>query len=89
MCFGDEYAGVDIGDIHDEKPTTQEREFFVSFYALGAGLGALFGGMVSDWIGRKWATFLGDGIIGAGFIIVFLCGDIFGGFFGRFLSGIG
>lgn len=44
LLIGDEYSGIDFGNLHEDKPTTQEREFFVSFFALGAAFGALFGG---------------------------------------------
>lgn len=39
LFLGDEYRGVNK---NEKEPTTQEREFFVSFFALGAAVGALF-----------------------------------------------
>lgn len=89
LLIGDEYTGLEVGEYHEEKPNTQEREFFVSFFALGAAIGALLAGQMADWLGRKWMTVVGDAIIGVGFIIVILSDGIFGGFFGRFTSGIG
>ena len=61
----------------------------MSFFALGAALGALFGGQFSDWIGRKWVTVVGTGIIALGFIFIILTDGIFAGFVGRFISGFG
>jgi MFS family permease len=78
-----------MGDVHEEKPSTQEREFFVSFFALGAAVGALFGGQLADLVGRKWMTIIGDVIIAGGFLIIILTNGIFGGFFGRVVSGLG
>ena len=89
LFLGEEYSGLDIGDLHEEKPSTQEREFFVSFFALGAAIGANFGGQLSDKIGRKWVSVLGDAVIAVGFIIVILTQGVFAGFFGRFISGFG
>lgn len=56
---------------------------------MGAAIGALFGGQLADWIGRKWMTVLGDVFIAAGFIVIILTNGVFGGFFGRVVSGFG
>ena len=48
LLIGDEYRGLEFGDNVEEKPDTQEREFFVSFFSIGAAIGALFAGQVAD-----------------------------------------
>jgi len=89
LFLGDEYSGLDMGDVHEEKPNTQEREFFVSFFSLGAAVGAIFGGTLADKFGRKWVTIIGDAVVAIGFLIIILTQGIFGGFFGRIVSGFG
>lgn len=89
LLLGDEYAGINIADVAEEKPDRQEREFFISFFSLGAAIGALGGAALADAIGRKWATLVGNTLIAIGFVIVILAPDVLWGFVGRFVSGIG
>lgn len=91
LFFGKEYKGINhaVDTDNDEPPSTQDREFFVSFFSLGAALGSFFGCLVADWIGRKWAAIIGNVFIAAGFIIIIVGNDMIAGFAGRFVSGIG
>ena len=44
LFLGEEMKGISIGDDSDgAEASTQDREFFVSFFSLGAALGSLFG----------------------------------------------
>lgn len=89
LSISDEYSGANIGDLHEAKPNTQEREIFVSIYALGAAAGALFGGQACDSLGRKTVTIIGTSLIAMGFIIIIISQDICSGFIGRLVGGIG
>lgn len=89
LTIGDEYSGIDVGDYHEAHPNTQERELFVSLYALGAASGALFGGQACDSIGRKTVTIIGTLLISAGFIIIIIGQGIAAGFLGRLVGGVG
>lgn len=89
LYLADEYGGIDIGGMHNQKPSTKDRELFVSNYALGGVLGAIFGSLFSDWVGRKWTGILGDVFIAIGFVVVILADGIFVGIIGRITSGFG
>lgn len=89
LSLSDEYGGIDIAGLHNQKPSTKDRELFVSNYALGGVLGAIFGSVLSDWVGRKWTGIIGDAFIALGFIIIILADGILVGTLGRITSGFG
>lgn len=86
LFLGDQYSGAKKGEM---EPSTVEREFFVSIFALGAAIGALFGGSLADWIGRKYMIIIAEFIITFGFIIIIISNSIGPAILGRFVSGLG
>ena len=52
-------------------------------------MGSLFGSMIADKIGRKWAIVISVSITGVGFIVIASAPSIMIGFLGRFIAGIG
>jgi MFS family permease len=86
LFLGDQYSGAKKGE---PEPSTPEREFFVSIFAIGAALGALFGGTLADWIGRKYMIIIAEFIISFGFVIIIISTSIGPALLGRFVSGLG
>lgn len=94
LFLPDEYKGITIddgdGNSHMEGgPSTKDREFFVSFYALGAAFGTLFGGNLCDWAGRRNVAIFGDAVISLGFIVIIFTNAINVGWVGRGVAGVG
>ena len=79
LFLKDEYEGI----------TTQEREFFVSFYALGAFAGTLIGGYMSDRWGRKGSMVIADVFICGGLLWISFIPNMYLGFVGRIITGFG
>jgi len=94
LYIPDEYKGVTIGEDGSETSgttgtSTKEREFFVSFYAIGAAFGTFFGGQLCDSFGRRNIAIFGDFIIAGGFLVIIFTEMISLGFLGRVISGLG
>ena len=94
LYIPDEYKGIVVGEDGSETTgtngtSTKEREFFVSFYAIGAAVGTFFGGQLCDTFGRRNITIFGDFIIAGGFLIIIFTQMISLGFIGRTVSGLG
>ncbi|KAJ4476634.1 general substrate transporter [Lentinula aciculospora] len=84
-------ALVTIGeDLTQGKQLTDgQKEFITSATTLGALLGGLFAGVISDWSGRKLVLAIADIIFIAGAIVQCVCHDVWTMIGGRFLIGIG
>ncbi|KIO28243.1 hypothetical protein M407DRAFT_22575 [Tulasnella calospora MUT 4182] len=54
------------GDLGPAKLSNMQRELITSSMTVGALLGGLAGGIISDWTGRKWALGIADVIFIAG-----------------------
>ncbi|KAJ3777633.1 general substrate transporter [Lentinula raphanica] len=84
-------ALVTIGEdlTHGQELTDGQKEFITSATTLGALLGGLFAGVISDWTGRKLVLAVADIIFIAGAIVQSVCHDVWTMIGGRFLIGIG
>jgi MFS family permease len=94
LYLPDEYKGIVVNEdgsetAGDHGTSTKEREFFVSFFALGAAFGTFFGGQLCDAFGRRNMAIFGDLVIATGFLVVILTDAISLGFIGRAVAGLG
>jgi MFS family permease len=94
LYLPEEYKGIKIQEdgsetTGDNVTTTKDREFFVSFYALGAAFGAFFGGQLCDSFGRRNMAIFGDIVIALGFVVVIMTDAIKFGWIGRVVCGLG
>ena len=74
---------------NDFTLSTFAQEMVVSIVLIGALLGAMSAGSLSDRFGRKPTIILSDIFFIIGGVTLIITTDIFGVFFGRFIGGIG
>jgi AAHS family 3-hydroxyphenylpropionic acid transporter len=92
MCEGMDVqaAGVAAGGIKlDLKPTPGQLGLFFAAANLGLLVGAVFGGRLSDRIGRKWVLTASIGVFGVCSILTALAGDMTSLTAARLLTGLG
>lgn len=83
-------ALVTIGsDLGPAALSNGQKEFITSATTLGALLGGLAAGIMSDWTGRKPVLGIADIIFIAGAIAQAVCHDVWSMIGGRFLIGVG
>ncbi|TRM67154.1 general substrate transporter [Schizophyllum amplum] len=83
-------ALVTIGsDLGPEALNDTQKTFISSSTTLGALLGGLTAGILSDWIGRKPVVGIADIIFIAGAIGQAVCHDVWSMIGGRFVIGVG
>ncbi|KAF7762059.1 hypothetical protein Agabi119p4_8652 [Agaricus bisporus var. burnettii] len=83
-------ALVTIGsDLGPALLSDGQKEFITSSTTLGALLGGLAAGVISDWIGRRPVLGIADIIFVAGAIAQAVCHDVWSMIGGRFLIGVG
>ncbi|KIK71378.1 hypothetical protein GYMLUDRAFT_33531 [Collybiopsis luxurians FD-317 M1] len=84
-------ALVTIGEdlTHGSLLTDGQKEFITSATTLGALLGGLVAGVISDWSGRKLVLASADVIFIAGAVVQAACHDVWTMIGGRFLIGWG
>ncbi|KAF8965817.1 hypothetical protein BDZ97DRAFT_1757090 [Flammula alnicola] len=83
-------ALVTIGtDLGPEALSNSQKEFITSATTLGALLGGLVAGVLSDWTGRRPVLGIADIIFIGGAIAQAVCHDVWSLIGGRFLIGIG
>ncbi|KAF9053866.1 general substrate transporter [Hymenopellis radicata] len=83
-------ALVTIGkDLGGSALTNGQKEFITSATTLGALLGGLAAGAMSDWTGRRLVLFISDIIFIGGAIAQAVCHDVWSMIGGRFLLGVG
>ncbi|KAK1226378.1 hypothetical protein PQX77_010649 [Marasmius sp. AFHP31] len=80
--------GTDLRGGVDEL-TNGQKEFITSATTLGALLGGLTAGVLSDWTGRKPVLGIADIVFIGGAIAQAVCHDVWSMIGGRFLLGIG
>lgn len=83
VYIADEYKDL------KNKTENKDREFFVSFYALGASIASLVAGELCDFVGKKTACLTGEVLTGIGFLVTFYGKKIWIGIMGRFIAGLG
>lgn len=89
--------GYDMGVVAGALPQLKEdfhlserqQEGVVGLLYLGAGLGACFGGIICDRLGRKTGILITDGIFIAGAAILFLATSVHVLYLGRIVVGFG
>ncbi|THU80578.1 sugar transporter [Dendrothele bispora CBS 962.96] len=69
--------------------TNSQKEFITSSTTLGALLGGIVAGVLSDWTGRKPVLGIADVIFIGGAIAQAVCHDVWSMIGGRFLIGVG
>jgi AAHS family 3-hydroxyphenylpropionic acid transporter len=92
MCEGLDVqaAGVAAGGIKlDLKPTPGQLGLFFAAANLGLLVGAVFGGRLSDRIGRKWVLTASIGVFGVCSILTALAWDMTSLTAARLLTGLG
>jgi AAHS family 3-hydroxyphenylpropionic acid transporter len=92
MCEGMDVqaAGVAAGGIKlDLKPTPGQLGLFFAAANLGLLVGAVFGGRLSDRIGRKWVLTASIGVFGLCSILTALAWDMTSLTAARLLTGLG
>jgi AAHS family 3-hydroxyphenylpropionic acid transporter len=92
MCEGMDVqaAGVAAGGIKlDLKPTPGQLGLFFAAANLGLLVGAVFGGRLSDRIGRKWVLVASIGVFGVCSILTALAWDMTSLTAARLLTGLG
>ncbi|KAF9446461.1 general substrate transporter [Macrolepiota fuliginosa MF-IS2] len=83
-------ALVTIGtDLSSSQLSNGQKEFITSATTLGALLGGLAAGILSDWTGRKPVLGIADIIFIGGAIAQAVCHDVWSMIGGRFLIGVG
>ncbi|KAK0460512.1 general substrate transporter [Desarmillaria tabescens] len=83
-------ALVTIGsDLGPEELSSGQKEFITSATTLGALLGGLVAGAMSDWTGRRPVLAISDIIFIGGAIAQAVCHNVWSMVGGRFLLGIG
>ncbi|GLB39549.1 putative major facilitator superfamily, sugar transporter (TC 2.A.1.1) family protein [Lyophyllum shimeji] len=83
-------ALVSIGsDLGPEQLSNGQKEFITSSTTLGALLGGLVAGVLSDWTGRRPVLGIADIIFIGGAIAQAVCHDVWSMIGGRFLIGVG
>ncbi|KAG5651467.1 hypothetical protein H0H81_008552 [Sphagnurus paluster] len=83
-------ALVSIGsDLGPDKLSNGQKEFITSSTTLGALLGGLVAGVLSDWTGRRPVLGIADIIFIAGALAQAVCHDVWSMIGGRFLIGVG
>jgi len=83
-------ALVTIGsDLGPASLSDGQKEFITSSTTLGALLGGLTGGILSDWTGRRLVLGIADIIFIGGAIGQAVCHDVWSMIGGRFLIGVG
>jgi len=80
------YVGDALGPV---QLSQQQMAFVASATVVGALFGGLFGGVISDYTGRKWVLGIGDLIFIAGSIVQALSNAVMTLVAGRFVAGIG
>lgn len=83
-------ALVTIGsDLGPEALSNGQKELITSATTLGALLGGLAAGVMSDWTGRRWTLAFADIIFIGGAIGQAVCHTVWSMIGGRFLIGVG
>ncbi|KAG6830183.1 hypothetical protein H0H87_008959 [Tephrocybe sp. NHM501043] len=83
-------ALVSIGsDLGPAQLSSGQKEFITSSTTLGALLGGLVAGVLSDWTGRRLVLGIADIIFIGGAIGQAVCHDVWSMIGGRFLIGVG
>ncbi|KAG9022547.1 myo-inositol transporter, partial [Tulasnella sp. UAMH 9824] len=77
------------GDLGPPELSNMQKELITSSTTLGALLGGLAGGIISDWTGRKWVLGIADVIFIAGAAVQAVSHTVWRMVWGRFVIGIG
>ncbi|KAG8928079.1 myo-inositol transporter [Tulasnella sp. 417] len=77
------------GDLGPAELSNMQKELITSSTTLGALLGGLAGGIISDWTGRKWVLGIADVIFIAGAAVQAVSHTVWQMVSGRFVIGIG
>ncbi|KAG9017471.1 myo-inositol transporter [Tulasnella sp. 427] len=77
------------GDLGPAELSNMQKEMITSSTTLGALLGGLAGGIISDWTGRKWVLGIADIIFIAGAAAQAISHTVSQMVIGRFVIGIG
>jgi len=92
LCEGIDLQAAGVaaaGILQDFRPTNRALSFFLAASTIGLSIGALIGGRLADWIGRKSVLVMSLAVFGLFSLFTSLAWDLNSLIVARLLTGLG